>query len=116
MHQYFEPMIPDRVDVGLVMPIHGAPRGLPIIYLRVTQIHVYFPWKGVPWAGTRKAQLTWLFRSPLWYHGYPLSFYLADLWHRDFRCPIPVGASLGPVYRSTIMLRIARALTSESFL
>ena len=40
----------------------------------------------------------------------------ADLWRRDLRRPIPVGASLGPAYRSTIMLRITLALTSHSFL
>ena len=46
----------------------------------------------------------------------PLSFHFADLWRRDLRCPIPVGASLGPVCRSTIMPRITWALTSHSFL
>ena len=53
-------------------------RGPSIIYLFATQIHMYFPWKGVSWAGTLKAQLTWLLRRPLWYHGYLLSFVLAD--------------------------------------
>ena len=115
MHQYFERVIPDGVDLGLVMPIHGALRGLSIIYLCATQIRVYFPCKGVSWAGSCKVQLSWLFRSPLWYHGYLLSFDFADLWRRDLRCPIPVGASLVPVYRSTIMLRITWALTSHSF-
>ena len=65
MHQYFEHMIPDGVDLGLVMPINGALRGLSIIFLCGTQIHMFFPWKGVQWAGACKTQLLCLFRSLL---------------------------------------------------
>ena len=98
------------------MPIHGALRALSIIYLCATQIHLYFPWKGVPWAGTGKAQLTWLFWSPPGYHGYLPSFDFADLWLTDLCCPIPARASLGPVYHGTILLRVTWALTSHSLL
>ena len=107
---------PGRCRSWAVMPIQGDLRVLSIIYLCATGIHMYLPWKGVPWAGTCKAQRTWLFRSPLGYHGYLPSFDFADLWRKDLQCPIPVGASLGSVYRSTIMLRITWALTSHSFL
>ena len=98
------------------MSIHRALRAVFIICLCATQIHMYFPWKGVPRAGTCKAQRTRLFRSPLRYHWYLPTLDFADLWRRDLQCPIPVGASLGLVYRSTILLRIIWALTSHSFL
>ena len=106
MHQYCEHMILDGVDLRLVMPIHGTVHGLSILYLCATQTDMYFPWKGVQWAGTRRVQLTWLTWSPLQYHGYNPSFNFAYLSRRNLRCPIPVGASLGPVYRSTILLRM----------
>ena len=35
--------LPTYLDLGLVMPIDGALRGLSVIYLCATQIHMYFP-------------------------------------------------------------------------
>ena len=39
-----------------------------------------------------------------------------NLWRKDLRCPVPVGASLGPVDRSGILLRITWALISHPVL
>ena len=98
---------------------HAHPRG------SLWSLHHFFVWDPNPSVlPLERCCMSWdlqssagrLFWSPLWYHGYILSFDCADSWQRDLRCPIPVGASLGPVHRSTPMLRITWALTSHSFL
>ena len=57
MHQYFERMIPDGVDLWLVMPMDESLRGLSIIYLCAAQIHVYFPWRGFRGLGLARLSL-----------------------------------------------------------
>ena len=48
-------MVTDGVDLGLVLPVHGALRGRSF-FLAVSRTHMYFPWQGAPGVGSGDTQ------------------------------------------------------------
>ena len=48
-------MVTDGVDLGLVLPVHGALRGRSFL-LAMSRTHMYFPWQGAP--GVEVAKLS----------------------------------------------------------
>ena len=57
-------MVTDGVDLGLVLPVHGALRGRSFL-LAMSRTQMYFPWQGAPGVGIGETQWFWLFRSLL---------------------------------------------------
>ena len=105
-------MVTDGLDLGLVLPVHGALRGRSFL-LAMSRTHMYFPWQGAPGVGSGEAQWFWLFWSLL-QHPMCLRFLWdsTDFRREDLRGPTPVGAPLDLASRSPFRLRSARTLST----
>ena len=55
-------MVTDGVDLGLVLPVHGALRGRSFL-LATSLAHIHFPWQSAPGVGSGETQWFWLFRA-----------------------------------------------------
>ena len=51
-------MVTDGVDLGLVLPVHGALRGRSFL-LATSLAHIKFPWQGAPGVGSGETQWFW---------------------------------------------------------
>ena len=105
-------MVTDGVDLGLVLPVHGALRGRSF-FLATSLAHINFRWQGAPGVGSGKTQWFWLFWSLL-RHPMCLRFLWdsTDFRRRDVRGPTPVGAPLDMACRSFLLLRTAQTFST----
>ena len=105
-------MVTDGVDLGLVLPIHGALRGRSFL-LATSLAHINFPWQGAPGVGSGETQWFWLFWSLL-RHPMCLRFLWdsTDFRSRDLRGPTPVGAPLDMACHSSLLLQSAQTLST----